>query len=392
MRKYFIHILLFLLTIITTTIAGTEWIYGRSVLDAEWINWQKLLKGLSFSIPFLAFLTVHEFGHFFTAKWYKVKVTLPFYIPFWLGIISSIGTMGAFIQIKSKLISRKEFFDIGIAGPLAGFVIAFAVLIYGYTTLPSREYVFEIHPEYKTYFPKGYQKFGLEYEKYAYDYYPNTPEFQRIGLAGKKQEGNLGIGKNLMMVILENYWVKDKSRIPHPYEMMHYPFLMAGFLGLLFTALNLIPIGQLDGGHILYGLVGAKIHNLIAPILLTIFVTYAGLGIINPYISLDGLMIGIPLYVLFLYLIFSRTFENPQNVLLLALSVFSFQFVLTWYFPTLIGYGGWLVFCLIIGRFLGVYHPKAEFDNPLDWKRKFLGVLALIIFILCFTPTPFIIN
>ena len=111
-----------------------------------------------------------SFGHYITARIYRVKVTLPFYIPLWLGIISTIGTMGAFIQIKQPLVSRKQFFDIGIAGPLAGFVVAIGVLWYGFTHLPSPEYVFEIHPEYKTEYPIEFEKYGYNYAEYAYKF------------------------------------------------------------------------------------------------------------------------------------------------------------------------------------------------------------------------------
>ena len=135
-----------------------------------------------YSIPFLTILTVHEFGHYLTAKYHNVKVTLPFYIPLWLGFIPlpfTIGTAGAFIRIKEMIHSRKQYFDIGIAGPLAGFVVAVLVLTYGFTHLPPPEYIFEIHPEYKEY--------GLNYEDYVYDLLP----------------GYLVMGDNLLFMFFE---------------------------------------------------------------------------------------------------------------------------------------------------------------------------------------------
>jgi membrane-associated protease RseP (regulator of RpoE activity) len=397
-NRYFLHLILFIITFLTTTLAGMEWIYGRMFFInnegtnfgfGEWVTWQKIWQGMGFSVPFLAFLTIHEFGHYFTAKWHRVRVSLPFYIPLYFGLLSSIGTMGAFIQIRQQLSTRQQFFDIGIAGPLAGFVIALSVLVYGYTNLPPKDYVFEIHPEYKTLFPQEYQQYGTDYEKYAY-FYPNTPENQAAKVVGKPIEGGIGIGKNLLMILIETYLVNDKSRIPHPNEMMHYPLLFAGFLGLFFTALNLIPIGQLDGGHILYGLIGKRNHDIIAPILLVLLSFYAGLGLITVALPTEVLIWAMPAYVLFLNLVFSRIFEDSQNTLLLSLSVFASQFLLTYLFPTLLGSASWLLFCLLIGRFLGVYHPPALEDEPLDWRRKALGWLSLLIFVLCFTPQPFL--
>lgn len=386
-RTYLLHLILFLVTLVTTTLAGAEWIFGYPFFSSKLMSWDKILRGLEFSLPFLGFLTVHEFGHYFTAKWNRVKVTLPFYIPLWTGIFSTIGTLGAFIAIRSHLHSRRQFFDIGIAGPLAGFVVALGVLWYGYTHLPPREYVFEIHPEYITEYPDEYKKYGGAYEKYVLNY-PNNKEKYK-DFAGKPREGDLMlVGKNLIMLFFENYLVSDKSRIPSPSEMMHYPFLFAGFLGLLFTALNLTPVGQLDGGHILYGLVGHQLYNRISPVLFTAFVFYAGLGLITLNQSLDSLIFSIPLYVLFLFLVFSRVSPYPNTVLLLSLSVFATQFFLASLFPWMQGYPGWLAFTFLLGRVLGIYHPPAREDQPLDTGRKVLGWIALLIFIISVSPAP----
>jgi membrane-associated protease RseP (regulator of RpoE activity) len=382
------HLVLFIITFITTTLAGSEWIHGRwffvndtNIGWSEWMTWEKFWRGAGFSIPFLTFLTVHEFGHYIAARLYKVKVSLPFYIPMWLGISFSLGTVGAFIQIKSQLKSRREFFDIGIAGPLAGFVVAFCVLLYGFTHLPPFEYIYNIHPEYK--------KYGTEYAFYVYQ---------------KIQEGNIALGQNLLFWLFENFLVADRSLIPHQYEMVHYPLLFAGYLGLIFTALNLIPIGQLDGGHILYGLLGYKRFNQVAPVFFVLFVFYAGLGVFNPYqLSLDlqraknindtfNVVIWYFVYVGFLFAVFSRTLSNPRNVLLLSSAVFTGQFVFSFFLPYYQGYTGWFAFAFLLGRFLGVYHPPALEDQPLNLKRKIIGWLALIIFILCFSPKPLIVT
>ncbi|MEO1654267.1 MAG: site-2 protease family protein, partial [Bacteroidota bacterium] len=228
MRKYGIHLLLFVITCITTTLAGAEWIYGKPILGgpegeiiAPWFSWDKFWGGTLYSIPFLTFLTCHEFGHYFMARFYRVRVSLPFYIPLWFGLITSIGTMGAFIQIKERLHTRKEFFDIGIAGPLAGFIIALGVLIYGYTHLPPPEYVLEIHPEYVSEFPEDYARYGFDYSEYAYRY-PDNKANREAGVAGEPLPEQLfmAVGKNLLMLLMEQILVDDPSRIPHPYEMM----------------------------------------------------------------------------------------------------------------------------------------------------------------------------
>lgn len=366
-RSYFIHALLFILTCITTTLAGAEWQYGRGfIFTPEPLGWPEFWQGLYFSVPFLGVLTVHEFGHYITAQLYKVRVTLPYYIPLWLGI-GSFGTMGAFIRIKSTLSTRQEYFDIGVAGPLAGFVVAMGVIWYGFTHLPPPEHIFTIHPEY--------QQYGLNYADFVY----------------KNTQGSLSLGTNLIFLFFERFVVEDPSRIPNMYEMAHYPFLLAGYLSLLFTALNLIPIGQLDGGHILFSLIGYKAFNKVAPVIFIGFVFYAGLGLITPFDSLDALMVSIPLYLGFLFLAFSRTTPQFKNTLLLSVAVFATQFLLAALIPGIKGYSGWLVFALILGRFLGVYHPPVLYEKPLSVPRKIIGWIALLIFILSFSPEPFVI-
>ncbi|MEQ8572689.1 MAG: site-2 protease family protein, partial [Fulvivirga sp.] len=164
-KTYLKHLGLFILTFLTATLAGTWWVNQRVWPFTEY-GVSDFVIGMQYSIPFLLILTVHEFGHYFMAKYHKIKTTLPFYIPI-PPFPMSIGTMGAIIKIKQHIISKKIHFDIGIAGPLAGFVIALGVLIYGYATLPELDYLFEIHPSYAQY--------GDDYAEHVY-----TPEFQQI--------------------------------------------------------------------------------------------------------------------------------------------------------------------------------------------------------------------
>ena len=370
-KTHAIQLVLFVVTLITTTIAGAEWMTGKSLFYSEIkINIADFFNGLQFSLPFLGILTVHEFGHYFTAQYHKVKVTLPYYIPLWLGFIAapSIGTMGAVIRIKEHIDSRKKYFDIGVAGPLAGFVVAFFVLFYGFTHLPSIEYIFNIHPEYR--------QWGHDYPLYAY----NNPNMLGITL-----------GPNLLFWFFENVVVSDPSLIPHPNEMLHYPYLLAGYLALFFTAFNLLPIGQLDGGHILFALIGEKNHAKVSATLFLIFLYYTGLGVVNPFHLSEYLHVEL-LYFGFLYLCFRKFTPDKKNQLMYAAIIFTAQFVTVFVFPHTEGNAGWLLIALLLGRFMGIYHPPVLHDQPLDLKRKILGWISLAVFVLCFSPQPFIIN
>lgn len=140
---------LFVVTFLTTTLAGAEWMFGRFVFwGEERASIDDLIAALQFSVPFLTILSFHEFAHYFTAKYHHIKTTLPYYIPLWTGFIlmPSFGTMGAFIRIKSLIHSRREYFDVGVSGPLAGFLVALGVIWYGFTYLPEPEYIFQVHP------------------------------------------------------------------------------------------------------------------------------------------------------------------------------------------------------------------------------------------------------
>ncbi|MCY7349746.1 MAG: site-2 protease family protein [Cytophagaceae bacterium] len=373
-RTLFIQISLFLITILTTTLAGAEWRFGSPFLGSHRVmGWPEFLKGFEFSLPFLAILTVHEFGHYFTALRNRVRVTLPYYLPLWLGTLTSIGTMGAFIRIQSRIRSNRQYFDIGIAGPLAGFALALGVLWYGFTHLPPPEYIFTIHPEYLRY--------GLNYEQYV----------------NRDASGSIALGDNLLFWFFKNYVAPNPDLVPNVYEMIHYPWLLAGYLALFFTALNLIPVGQLDGGHILYGLIGQRGHEVVSPALFVGFVFYSGIGLPTEFVvnfDQDPLWNAayLAFYAFFLYACFSRITESRLRVLSIALGVLVGQLLVSFLFPNVIGYHGFLPFLFILGRFLGIYHPVAPVERPLGLGRKVLGWLALIVFVLCFSPKPFLVG
>ena len=372
--RYWLHILLFCVTLVTTTLAGLEWMSpaGSKAIQDWTLTWGQFSQGFQFSLPFLGILTVHEFGHYFMARRYRAKVTLPFYIPMWLGWLGSlsIGTMGAFIRINSPFKTRKQLFDVGAAGPLAGYVAILCVLVYAYTHLPPADFIFTIHPEYLP--------FGPDYAKYVY-LSENLPK--------------IALGNNLTTYFLSK--LAEPGLMPNAFEMMHYPFVFAGFMALFFTALNLFPIGQLDGGHILYGLVGPEWHRRLSPLLFIALVMYSGLGMAQPMLGMadpegsDKLQWNV-FYLAFLLLTFSKTVPGFMNILMLAISVFGVQYALAVYAPSIQGYNGWLVFCFVLGRFLGIYHPPTLYDEPLSAGRKAIGLIAILVFVLCFSPQPFI--
>jgi membrane-associated protease RseP (regulator of RpoE activity) len=299
-----LNILLFFLTFITTTMAGAAWL-NRDPFDLS-----SFTLGLTYSILILTFLTFHEFGHYFAAKIHKVDVTLPYYIPFPL-LLNPFGTMGAVIRMKQPVVSRKALFDIGIAGPVAGFIASFAMLVYGMTHLPPFEYIYNIHPEY--------------------------------AMTGVPTSG-FSFGPNLLYITLAKLLTSSPDVfLPPMNEMYHYPFLCVGWFGLLVTALNLLPVGQLDGGHIIYALFRGKSKYIAR----TFFGIILGMGLIGllPFIGVE---------------------------------------VFTEY-----GLLNWLVWAVLIFFVIKIDHPPFYDPEPIGTARKLWGVFALFMFISSFTIAPF---
>jgi len=369
-KRVVLQVFLFIATFVTTTFAGSAWCYGK-MLGPDY-TWHDFVLGMNFAVPLLLFLTVHEFGHYFMALFHKVRTSLPYYIPVPpIGpLVLSIGTLGAVIRLRSRPYSNQQHFDIGMAGPLAGFIVGVGILIYGFATLPPPEYIFEIHPEYKQY--------GLNYAEHVY-----KPEYFTKGGV------DVQIGGNLLYFLLEKL-VADPARVPNPHEVMHYPALFAGFFALFFTCLNLLPIGQLDGGHVVYGLFGRKVHRIIATVAFIALLLYSGLG--NELIDLssnqDMAIITIPAYVVFLYLCLTGLRLSWRDTLMYAMLIFALHFAMGTFMPAVKGYSGWMLFGLVVGRFVGIQHPPSELEMPLDNKRVLLGWITLLIFVLCFSPTP----
>ena len=354
--RYALHLGLFVLTLLTTTLAGVALVRegpGYLALDVfglpAALRQQQLNWGLAFAVPFLGVLAVHEFGHYFVARLNRVRTSLPYFLPVPFGL----GTFGAVIRIKERIFSRREFFDIGLAGPLAGLLVAVPLLAYAFATLPDPvEYVFGLRPALAPYPP---------------------PEFT--------------LAQPLLYQLLEKLFA-DPSRVPPANQLLHYPLLLAGEMSLFFTALNLLPIGQLDGGHILYGLLGVRRAGRLSAVLFVAFIFYAGLGIFSLHSSWQTWLYGGLPYALYLWLVLRKLLPRPRQVLAVAGAVWVGQLAVATLWPGVPGEPGWLLFGLLLGRVSGIYHPPAPDETPLSWKRQALGWLLVVLFGLCFSPSP----
>jgi membrane-associated protease RseP (regulator of RpoE activity) len=274
-----INLALFLATLLTTLFVGAL-MEGASATGGLSDLWA-LLQGLPFSASLLLILGFHELGHYLTARAYGVQVSLPYFVPLPL---PPMGTMGAIIRMRSPIPNRKVLFDIGIAGPILGLVVTVPVLVIGLVLSP-------VIP---------------------------------ISEAGW-QEGN-----SVAYLFLK--WV-IKGRIPEGYDVLLHPMALAGWLGFFVTALNLMPLSQLDGGHIVYAALGRGHRRIV----------WLFLGVL---------------------------------VALFAIS----------------RWPGWLVWvALAVG--LGLRHPPPLDDlTPLDPSRRALALIALALLVVLITPLPFAVH
>lgn len=271
-RPPFVNILLFLLTLLTTLIAGTLQ-QGINPLESPWSVW----RGIPFSFTLLIILGAHEFGHYIMARKHGISVTLPYFIP----APSLIGTFGAFIKMKSPLLDRRMLLDVGAAGPLAGMIVAVPVLFVGI-------YLSEI-----------------------------TPDTGPSGVA---------LGSSLLFSLVN--WIVH-GRLPDEVNVILHPIAFSGWIGLLVTCLNLLPVGQLDGGHVAYAIFGPR-QRILAVVVVAVLV-------------------------------------------LLGLT----------------GWSGWLIWAGIL-LFMGTSHPRVVYEwIPLDGDRRFVGGITLAVFVMTFTPVPF---
>lgn len=386
--RYVLHIVLFLLTVLTTSAVGAElatnqsWIIATPLGPA--LGWADLSKGLPYSLAFLAFLLCHEFGHYFLARKHRVQTSLPYFLPVFLPLAGiQIGTFGAVIRILQVPRTTRQYFDIGIAGPLAGFVVSICLLWYGFANLPEPEWLFEIHPEYQA----DFGRIPTEAEiinRYGVVNTPDGPVVNPITV----------VGSTLLYDFFATH-VADPALLPPATEIMHYPLLFAGFLTLFFTALNLLPIGQLDGGHVLYGMFGRRRAALISRITVLLLILYGGSGVV--VIGSEFWSIWLLCYLLYLTLLTPHIFNTRSIPVVLgsAVAIIAIQQGIQWLFPVIltngIGYL-WLVYAFLAVRVVRLDHPPAVIEQRLDRPRMLLGWLAIVVFILCFTPSPIILK
>lgn len=326
-RNYLIYLLLFILTFFTTTLAGIQWA-GKDPLELN-----NFTTGLTYAGAILFFLSCHEFGHYFAARLHNVNTTLPYFIPFPpVPFLLNFGTLGALIRMRSLAPSRKAMFDIGVAGPIVGFLSCLIILVVGFKTLPDPDYMLSIHPDYD---------FKLN----------SVPDLQGIPLE---------FGNTLLYGFLAETLADPQTQfIPPMTEIYHYPLLCVGWFGLFVTAMNLIPIGQFDGGHIAYTMFG-DLHKKIA---FAAFVVLIGLGLPS---VLDFII---------QFIVSNLTEERTTQIVPFA--------EYSWW--------AWLLWAFISYRVVGLVHPPLPDDTPLDPRRMTIGWLCFAIFVVCFSPNPFTI-
>lgn len=372
LRTYLLHGGLFLLAWTTTMLSGAELITGRSWLGD--LSGADFWAGWPYSLSFLAFLTFHEFGHFLTAMYHRVRATLPFYIPVYIPFLGlNIGSLGAVIMLKQMPDSTRKYFDIGIAGPLAGFVISLGLLFYGFTHLPPlEETIFTIHPDYV-------EDFGGVPTEAEMDQWLKDQNLQSIA-----------IGSSLLFEAFAATLPSDPSRVPPAYELMHYPYLFVGFITLFFTALNLLPIGQLDGGHVIYGMFGRKTAGLVARVATVALLLLGGTGLVTLRDLDQYAFLSMGAYLMFVIYVFTHILgrQRWQPVALASAGLFLAQMAIKWIYPSIEVNPLWLLYSFLVIRVIKLDHPKAFFEHRVNRPRQLLGWLAIAIFVLCFTPRP----
>ncbi len=284
--RVWLHALLFVLTIVSTTLAGAE---HYASFRSDFLDrplglplTTLLMGGLWYSATILAILGCHELGHYFACRYYDVDASLPFFLPVPPPFLT--GTLGAFIRIREPIPTKRMLFDIGIAGPIAGFLVAVPALFIGL----AMSHVAKLPSDFT-----GYE-----------------------------------LGEPLLFKLASTLlW----GATPDGYSLNLHPMAFAAWFGLLATALNLFPIGQLDGGHISYAVLGRR----------------------STYVT----------------------------VVMIAVAVGLAYFSRSWLVWT-----GLMVAMLVM---FGPRHPRVfDEDVPLDRTRLVLAIVALAMLIVCFTPAP----
>ncbi len=240
-------------------------------------NSRVIFLSLIYVVVLIFILLAHEMGHYLACRYYRIDATLPFFIP----APTLIGTMGAFIKIKDPITRKHQLFDIGVAGPLAGFILSVPAVIYGLS--------------------------------------------QSKAVPALPREESLIFGESLLVKGISVLLFRG---IPEDFDIVVHPIAFAGWVGILVTALNLFPIGQLDGGHVLYAVVG----------------------------------------------------QRSQKFSWIILAAFILLGIFFWV--------GWFVWAVLI-KFLGLRHPPiSDSATPLSSRRRIVGWVVFFIFIISFVPDP----
>jgi membrane-associated protease RseP (regulator of RpoE activity) len=282
-----VHVTLFVLTLVTATLAGAQhYAAFASNFDTREVpvDWWLLLNGLWYSGTFLAILGAHEFGHYYYCRRYNLDASLPYFLPL-PPFLFITGTLGAVIRIREPFRSKQELFDVGIAGPLAGLVVLVPLLVFGLS-----------------------QSYSVPAPTEGYVYHLGEPLLFQWAAA-------------LMF-----------GPVPDGHWMNMHPVVFGCWFGMLATALNLMPFGQLDGGHITYAIFGDRLSRWVSA------ATAVGLAAM---VSLS----------------------------------------LAWIVPA--------VMLVVMWGVIGLRHPPVlnPYDH-IDGRRRLVAALALLAFIVCFTPTP----
>ena len=271
----YLNIILFILTFISTLAVGAMH-EGINVLEEP----LKIYKGLPFSIALLLILLFHEFSHYLASRKHRIEASLPYFIP----APTLFGTFGAVIKMKSPITTKNALIDIGASGPIAGFIISVIVTIIGL-------YFSKIMPVHDT-------------------------------------NNLIALGDSLLFKALTKAIL---GTVPENHDVFLHPVALAGWIGFFVTSINLIPVGQLDGGHILYALIGEK-HS-----------------------TFSKLLIGV-------------------------------MFIMGFFL-----WEGWIIWGVLL-IVLGFKHPPIVYSAmPLDPKRKIIGWISLAIFVLTFMPVPILV-
>ena len=307
-----VNLVMFILTLFSVMFTGAALAYEGPAPESLSGLFTAILGDITGGIPFaaslLAILLAHEFGHYLAGRFHGVHVTLPYFLPLPYPI-SPFGTMGAFIRLKEIPKNKRILLDIGIAGPLAGLVVAIPVLLYG-LSLSNVEPLHQVPGQMMEgnsilYLASKYVVFG--------ELLPAPPEST--------------LGDTQPALYWLQYFFTGEPFPEGGRDVLVHPVAWAGWAGLLVTALNLIPAGQLDGGHMIFVLLGRRTRQLL------------------PFVL---------------------------GALLLLAFVWS----------------GWLLWALLIFLLGRVYAEPLDQITPLDTPRKALALLGIVVFVLVFTPVP----